>query len=67
VSGGYDLSNSVSTSGQPNVIVLRSRPALANGSAPVNGGTPTGWYVSARRNIDAVSTTVTVHVLCATP
>ena len=67
VSGGFDLSNNVSNSNQPNVIVLRSRPALANGSAPSNGGTPTGWYVSARRNVDTVATTVTVHVLCAAP
>jgi hypothetical protein len=34
--------------------------------APGNGGTPTGWYVSAQRNED-VASTVTVYVVCAAP
>lgn len=67
VSGGFDLSNITSSGNQPNVVVLRSRPALADGSAPSNGATPTGWFVSARRNSDTFATTVTVHVLCAAP
>jgi hypothetical protein len=65
VSGGFDLSNNVSVASQPNVIVTRSRPALANGSAPGNNGSPTGWYAQARRNSDTAATTVTVYAVCA--
>lgn len=64
LSGGYSVSGNVFLGSQPNTIVLNSRPALANGNEPANGGTPTGWYVSAYRNLDDWATTVTIHVLC---
>lgn len=62
--GGYSLSNTVSASSQPNVIVLVSRPAVSTGGDVANGGTASGWYAMARRNVDAVATTVTVYVQC---
>lgn len=66
VSGGYGLNNNVSVNGAPNVIVSESRPAAnADGDAPAAGSAPQGWYVEAERNSGAVSTTVTVWVLCA--
>jgi hypothetical protein len=63
--GGYDLSDNVSSGGQPNVIVLRSRPAAADGGDVPAGATPLGWFVQARRNTDTSATTVSVYVLCA--
>ncbi len=65
VGGGSELSNNVSSSSQPNVIVVHNRPATSTGAAPANGAAPTGWYVQARRNTDTFATTVTVYVLCA--
>jgi hypothetical protein len=62
--GGYSLSNHVSTSSQPNVIVLESRPAASNGGVVADGATATGWYAGARRNVDTIATTVTVYVQC---
>jgi hypothetical protein len=63
--GGYDLSNNVSSGGQPNVIVLQSRPAAADGAAVSAGASPLGWFVQARRNTDDSATTVGVYVLCS--
>lgn len=62
--GGFSLSNFVSNSSQPNVIVLVSRPATSNGGDVPNEGTATGWYALARRNVDALATTVTIYVQC---
>jgi hypothetical protein len=63
VGGGY-TTPSTSSGGQPNTIVMQSRPATATGAVPANGDEPTGWYVEARRNVD-VAQTVTFYVLCA--
>jgi hypothetical protein len=64
LSGGYGMSNNVSTGGQPNVLITEDRPATSDGSVPTAGTRPEGWYVKARRNVDTVATTVTVWVLC---
>jgi hypothetical protein len=62
--GGTSMDTYASVGGQPNTVVLQSRPALADGSAPANSGTAVGWYAQAVRNSDFTATTITVYVLC---
>ena len=65
VSGGYGLSNNVSSGGQPNVIVTENRPAAGpGGEVPSAGTAPQGWFIEAQRNSDSFATTVTVWVVC---
>ena len=65
VGGGTDIDPIVAVSDQPNVIVTSSRPADASGSSLPNGGEPSGWFASARRNSNTATHTVTLYVLCA--
>ena len=65
VGGGYEILESTSVGGQPDTIVLDSRPATASAAAPANGAVATGWFVQARRNVDTVAQNVVVYVICA--
>jgi hypothetical protein len=67
VGGGFEILQNASSGGQPMTVVLDSRPAGPTGAAPGNGGTPTGWWVQARRNTDTFAQDVVVYVLCASP
>lgn len=67
VGGGHHITGKVSFNNQPNVIVLDSRPALADEAVVPNGGTAAGWYVEARRNNTNVSSTLVASVQCAAP
>lgn len=67
VGGGSHIVNKIGYNNQPNVIVLDSRPSLANNDTVPNGGTAAGWYVEARRNNTNVSSTLVVSVQCAKP
>lgn len=67
VGGGHHITGKVGFNNQPNVIVLDSRPALADEGIVPNGGSAAGWYVEARRNNTNVSSTLVASVQCAAP
>lgn len=62
--GGSSMDTNAFVGDQPNTVILQSRPALANGGAPANGGTARGWYAQATRDSDFTATTIAVYVLC---
>jgi hypothetical protein len=65
VGGGAEVSPDIAFLGQPNTIVLDSRPADATGAPPALGAVPRGWFVEARRNLQGSGQTVSIYVLCA--
>ena len=63
--GGADISPYVGVNGDPNTVILDSRPGDAAGDVPANGSTPRGWFAAAReKEGNAPATTVTVYVNC---
>ena len=65
VGGGTEISPTVAVSGQPNTLVLDSRPADGAGSPPAGGTEPSGWFAEVRRNSQASAQTASIYVLCA--
>ena len=62
--GGFDISPNTSVDGQANIIVLDSRPSLADEELPTAGSPATGWSVEARRYKSEAAGTVNIWVLC---